>query len=101
MRIWRSALPIGRNARGGLLIKEIQFGEDSEVYRVDMGQANLNIQPIIKEHNWDLLDAQFWFRKVQDKGYREKDGVHWVSYCTKLLNFRNFKAKIACTQELM
>lgn len=78
LRMWRSALPIGRNARGGLLIPEIQFGDDSEVYRLDMGQANLNIQPIIKENNWDLLDAQFWFRKVQDKNYREKDGVHWV-----------------------
>jgi len=77
LRIWRSALPIGRNARGGLLIPEIQFGQDSEVYRMDMGQANLNIKPIIDEHKWDLLDAQFWFRKVQHNNYREKDGVHW------------------------
>jgi len=48
-----------------------------------MGQANLNIRPIIKEYNWDLLDAQFWFRKVQDKNYREKDGVHWVRFILK------------------
>jgi len=77
LRIWRSALPIGRNARGGLLIPEIQFGHDSEVYRMDMGQANLNIKPIIKEELWDLLDAQFWFRRVQYKNFRENDGIHW------------------------
>ena len=38
LRIWRSALPISRNARGGLLIPEITFGDSAEVYRLDMGQ---------------------------------------------------------------
>ena len=44
-------------------------------------KANLNIRDIIDSNRWDLLDAQFWFRNLQKKtGFREKDGVHWVSY---------------------
>jgi len=78
LRIWRSALPISRNARGGLLIPEVTFGDSAEVYRLDMGQANLNIRDILDSNRWDLLDAQFWFRNLQKKtGFREKDGVHW------------------------
>ena len=104
LRIWRSALPISRNARGGLLIPEVTFGDSAEVYRLDMGQemgkgkltgtvfgiinknfdpkkANLNIRDILDSNRWDLLDAQFWFRNLQKKtGFREKDGVHWVSH---------------------
>jgi hypothetical protein len=71
-------LPISRNARGGLLIPEVTFGDSSEVYRLDMGQANSNIRDILDSNRWDLLDAQFWFRNLQKKtGFREKDGVHW------------------------
>ena len=55
----------------------VQFGIDCEVYRQDMGQANLNLKPIIEKNNWDLLDGQFWFRKLQNHNYRELDGVHW------------------------
>ena len=78
LRIWRNALPIGRNARGGLLIDEIQFGTDSEVYRMDLSQANLNIKQLVDDAKWDLLDGQYYFRKLQTQpGMREKDGVHW------------------------
>jgi len=78
LRIWRNALPIGRNARGGLLIEEVQFGTDSEVYRMDLSQANLNIKERVDEAKWDLLDGQYYFRKLQAQpGMREKDGVHW------------------------
>ena len=41
-----------------------------------MCQANLNIRDKIYKHKWDLLDGQYYFRKVQE--FREKDGVHWV-----------------------
>lgn len=78
LRVWRNALPIGRNARGGLLIEEIQFGTDSEVYRMDLSQANLNIKKHVEKAKWNLLDGQYYFRKLQaTEGMREKDGVHW------------------------
>ena len=67
-----------------MLIEEVKFGTDSEVYRQDMCQANLNIRDKIYKHKWDLLDGQYYFRKVQE--FREKDGVHWVRSTLSFLN---------------
>ena len=59
-------MPIGTNAAGGLMKKELEFG--SESYREDIARSNLNLKPIINDAGWDLLDAQFWFRSVQEYG---------------------------------
>ena len=76
-------MPIGTNAKGGLLEKELDFG--SESYREDIARSNLNLKPIIKRAGWDLLDAQFWFRTVQDE-YREDDGIHWTAPAHRYLS---------------
>ena len=76
-------MPIGTNAAGGLMKKELDFG--SESYREDIARSNLNLKPIIKNAGWDLLDAQFWFRSVQDD-YREDDGIHWSAVAHRYLS---------------
>ena len=57
LKIWRSAMPIGTNAKGGLMKSELNFG--SETYREDIARSNLNIKPIIKAAGWDLLGTGF------------------------------------------
>ena len=52
-------MPIGTNAKGGLMKTELNFG--SETYREDIARSNLNIKPIIKEAGWDLLGNGFDF----------------------------------------
>jgi len=77
LKIWRTAMPIGTNCKGGLLLQELSLGdENSATYREDMARCNLNLKPILANSNWDILDAQFWFRAVQDD-HREDDGIHW------------------------
>ena len=65
LKIWRAAMPIGKEAKGGLVKKELDFGTES--YREDIARSNLNLVPIIRQAGWDLLDAQFWFRTVQER----------------------------------
>ena len=50
-------MPIGTNAKGGLMQSELNFG--SETYREDIARSNLNLKPIIKEAGWDLLGTGF------------------------------------------
>lgn len=77
LKIWRTAMPIGTNCKGGLLLEELALGEDnSATYREDIARSNLNLKPILDKNGWDVLDAQFWFRAVQDE-HREDDGIHW------------------------
>ena len=52
-------MPIGTNAKGGLMKTELNFG--SETYREDIARSNLNIKPIIKKAGWDLLGTGFDF----------------------------------------
>lgn len=59
------------------MVEELNVGDDnSAMYREDLARSNLNLKPILKDEGWDILDAQFWFRAVQDD-HREDDGVHW------------------------
>lgn len=83
LKIWRAAMPIGKEAKGGLVKKELDFGTES--YREDIARSNLNLVPIIRKAGWDLLDAQFWFRTVQDD-YREDDGIHWTAVAHRYLS---------------
>ncbi|CAG5094640.1 Oidioi.mRNA.OKI2018_I69.XSR.g13735.t1.cds [Oikopleura dioica] len=88
LKIWRSALPIGRHARGGLLVKEVRFGENSEAFRVDMGFANIAAQKVIATTDWDYLDAHYIYRKIQNTdNFREADGVHWNQLAHRWLTF--------------
>jgi len=89
LKIWRSALPIGRHARGGLLVKEIVFGGTAESFRQDMGFGNIAAQKVIKSTmNWDYLDASYIYRKLQNTdNYRERDGVHWNQIAHRWLSY--------------
>lgn len=88
LKIWRSALPIGRHARGGLLVPEIRFGGTAESFRKDMGFGNIAAQKVIKSTNWDYLDASYIYRKLQNTdNYREQDGVHWNQIAHRWLSF--------------
>jgi len=70
-------MPIGTNCKGGLMMAELNAGDDNAAtYREDLARSNLNLKPILKENGFDILDAQFWFRAVQDE-HREDDGIHW------------------------
>lgn len=89
LKIWRSALPIGRHARGGLLVPEIRFGGTAESFRKDMGFGNIAAQKVIKSTmNWDYLDASYIYRKLQNTdNYRERDGVHWNQIAHRWLSY--------------
>ena len=77
LKIWRSAMPIGTNAKGGLMKSELNFG--SETYREDIARSNLNIKPIIKAAGWDLLGT----------GFACDYSFHWLDWVKplKMLSF--------------
>ena len=55
LKIWRTAMPIGTNCKGGLMMEELNVGDDNAAtYREDLARSNLNLKPILKEKG-------FWF----------------------------------------
>lgn len=38
----------------------------------------------MNENNWDVLDANFWFRNCQNE-FRENDGIHWTAHAHRWL----------------
>ena len=41
----------------------------------DIAEANDLAATIMRKYNWDLLDAQFWFKDQSE--HRQGDGIHW------------------------
>jgi len=82
LKIWRTSMPIAAETKGGVL--EGTGENNSAMYREDIARCNLNLIPIMNENNWDVLDANFWFRNCQNE-FRENDGIHWTAHAHRWL----------------
>ncbi|XP_013412949.1 PC-esterase domain-containing protein 1A [Lingula anatina] len=71
--IWNTALPIANNARGGFLIPEVEFMNDT--LRLDIMEANYYARQVAGHYGFDVLDLHYYFRRQIHR--RAKDGVHW------------------------
>lgn len=71
--IWNTTLPIANNARGGFLIPEIEFMNDT--LRLDVMEANFFARQVVETYGYDVLDMHYFFRRQIHR--RADDGVHW------------------------
>ena len=58
LKIWRTSLPLSKQAVGGFIDKAMENIELVE----DVAIANATSSANVKNFGWDVLDAQYWFR---------------------------------------
>ncbi|XP_066277813.1 PC-esterase domain-containing protein 1A-like [Branchiostoma lanceolatum] len=71
--IWNTTLPVANSVRGGFLIPEVEF--KNETLRLDILEANYYARDVVVSHGYDVLDMHYNFRYQLQR--RVKDGVHW------------------------
>ena len=59
LKIWRSTMPISETAN-----TEPLTGTQSNMVKLveEISHTNYSAEQIIRAYNWDIIDAQFWFR---------------------------------------
>lgn len=71
--IWNTTLPISKQARGGFLVPEIKFMNNT--LRLDILEANLFASQVAVTHGFDVLDLHYYLRHQLNR--RAVDGIHW------------------------
>lgn len=73
LKIWRSTMPISETAN-----TEPLTGTKSNMVKLveEISHTNYWAEQIIQSYNWDIIDAQFWFRQNYIE-HRSDDGIHW------------------------
>ena len=69
-------MPISVNARGGFLVKDIDY--DNRRLEMDVSESNYLAREIVVDHGFHILDLYFYFRRLLH--WRTTDGVHWYVY---------------------
>ncbi|XP_002739111.1 PC-esterase domain-containing protein 1A-like [Saccoglossus kowalevskii] len=73
MIIWNTAMPVSKNIRGGFLVPEVAFMNDT--LRLDILEANFYARDIVVSFKYDVLDLHYYFRWQIHR--RAEDGIHW------------------------
>nr|XP_039253622.1 LOW QUALITY PROTEIN: PC-esterase domain-containing protein 1A-like [Styela clava] len=73
--IWRTALPVSENMKGGLTPDAEKF---RDLLRLDILRGNYFAYNIVSRYSFDVLDMHFHFRHQLHR--RANDGVHWNMY---------------------
>nr|XP_039254110.1 PC-esterase domain-containing protein 1A-like [Styela clava] len=74
--IWRTALPVSENMKGGFLTPDAEKFRD--LLRLDILRGNYFAYNIVSRYSFDVLDMHFHFRHQLHR--RANDGVHWNMY---------------------
>nr|CAB3264697.1 PC-esterase domain-containing protein 1A [Phallusia mammillata] len=72
--IWRTALPLGEDARGGFLVEKV----NRNVLLADVYLANFRAHAVVTRHKYDVIDMHYHFAGQLRR--LAKDGVHWNQY---------------------
>lgn len=86
--IWRSSLPIGKNAKGGFMQPTKDFQTNTghvEQVRGDIPIQNENVKNYCLQNRLEFLDVHDHFATVLEE--RETDGIHWSPFAHRLLNY--------------
>ncbi|XP_070539798.1 PC-esterase domain-containing protein 1A-like [Ptychodera flava] len=73
MVLWNTTLPVSSNIRGGFMVPEVAFMNDT--LRLDILEANYYARDTVASFGYDVLDLHYYFRWQLHR--RAKDGVHW------------------------
>ena len=71
--IWATALPVSKEVRGGVILKEISFLAD--ILRYDVLLANRTASRAAVQYGFDVLDLHHAMRRHIP--WRLPDGIHW------------------------
>lgn len=71
--IWNTTLPISKQARGGFLVPEIKFMNNT--LRLDILEANFYASQVAVTQGFDVLDLHYYLRHQLHR--RAMDGIHW------------------------
>lgn len=86
--LWRSSLPLGKNAKGGFLKphKDYQtaIGTVSQV-RGDIVLYNGKVREYCLKNGLEILDAHDHFIMILDE--RDQDDIHWSPFAHRILSF--------------
>ena len=71
--MWNCALPVSKEARGGVLIPELQTL--GTILGIEILAGNFYSKELAKFYDIDVLDLHFYFRKQMQR--QAPDGIHW------------------------
>ncbi|KAL5022806.1 hypothetical protein ScPMuIL_001961 [Solemya velum] len=71
--IWNTTMPVSKNAKGGVLIPEVEFLKST--LSLEILEANFFSRELAVSHGLDVLDLHFFLRHHLHR--HAKDGIHW------------------------
>ena len=86
--VWRSSLPLGKNAKGGVMkpFKDVHTntGHVRQV-RNDIVESNEKVKQYCLENGYPFLDVHDHFATILEE--REGDDIHWSPFSHRLLTY--------------